>query len=776
MISAGRGIAHSEMNASQEEAVRFLQIWIQPAARSTDPGYQQQDSVFAGDRDFATYQKTFNFNTKKETNSGSSAVPWGRLDASSIDTTGTGEPDGIHIAGCPSDLCKTDGKGGWTDFTAPGDLYNFQPVNYLFTPSNRYNIYSSGSYKITDHMSAIFEALYLHRNSDQQLAPQPFLADVAISKDSLYNPFGGDIYDYRRRLEEFGPRRFIQSNDTFRIVGGVEGKIPEEIEPLKDWKYEVSYNYGRTSSVESSSGQLILSRLGEALGPSMKDANGTPICVAKPGDATTKIAGCVPLNILGPSGSIGAEQIPYLTYTGVQNGFSAQHTVLATTHGRITKLPNNGDVSLAVGADYRYESGAQTPDPLTATGNTTGNAIQPTSGNYNVVEGFGELSVVPISGDEIAQWLELNLAARAFRYNTFGSGLTYKAGGLFRTVNGIAVRGTYSTAFRAPSIADLYSGQFDSNPGIEDPCDTKPPSVGTGTKTLDPNVQAQCTAQGVPVGTKFGTGQQLSLSGGNPKLKAETANVITAGIVFEPPQVKGLALTADYWHIKITDAITTLGPAVIFANCYDRGIQSYCDKIHRDPISHKIKPVDDLLDNVGGTTTAGMDFAVSYDHKYPDIGRVHSMLEAQYLLQYDIDNSIQIIQGKGYYDLGVYPKYKANLTTNWAHPSGAGAGFTLRFVGKYKECKANNCNDAGTATVAPNLVVASRDVDRYFKLDLFGSYEFKSTAGKTSIGLGVNNVLDATPPVVYNAFADNSDSATYDFMGRMVYLRLSQLF
>ena len=42
-MTAGRGIAHSEMNASQEEAVRFLQIWIQPAARSTEPGYQQQD-------------------------------------------------------------------------------------------------------------------------------------------------------------------------------------------------------------------------------------------------------------------------------------------------------------------------------------------------------------------------------------------------------------------------------------------------------------------------------------------------------------------------------------------------------------------------------------------------------------------------------------------------------------------------------------------------------------------------------------------------------------
>ncbi len=42
-MTAGRGIAHSEMNASQEDAVRFLQIWILPAERNTAPGYQQQD-------------------------------------------------------------------------------------------------------------------------------------------------------------------------------------------------------------------------------------------------------------------------------------------------------------------------------------------------------------------------------------------------------------------------------------------------------------------------------------------------------------------------------------------------------------------------------------------------------------------------------------------------------------------------------------------------------------------------------------------------------------
>jgi redox-sensitive bicupin YhaK (pirin superfamily) len=42
LMSAGRGISHSEMNDSESEPVHFLQIWVLPRRTGVAPGYQQQ--------------------------------------------------------------------------------------------------------------------------------------------------------------------------------------------------------------------------------------------------------------------------------------------------------------------------------------------------------------------------------------------------------------------------------------------------------------------------------------------------------------------------------------------------------------------------------------------------------------------------------------------------------------------------------------------------------------------------------------------------------------
>jgi redox-sensitive bicupin YhaK (pirin superfamily) len=50
-MSAGRGIRHSEVNASAEHAVHLVQMWVLPDTRGIDPGYEQRDlsdSIAAG--------------------------------------------------------------------------------------------------------------------------------------------------------------------------------------------------------------------------------------------------------------------------------------------------------------------------------------------------------------------------------------------------------------------------------------------------------------------------------------------------------------------------------------------------------------------------------------------------------------------------------------------------------------------------------------------------------------------------------------------------------
>lgn len=42
LMSAGRGVAHSEFNGSTDELVHFLQIWVVPSQNNTESGYQQR--------------------------------------------------------------------------------------------------------------------------------------------------------------------------------------------------------------------------------------------------------------------------------------------------------------------------------------------------------------------------------------------------------------------------------------------------------------------------------------------------------------------------------------------------------------------------------------------------------------------------------------------------------------------------------------------------------------------------------------------------------------
>jgi len=52
LMSAGKGIYHSEFNASKKDMLKFLQIWIQPNQLGGQPGYQQK--AFSQEQGFTT--------------------------------------------------------------------------------------------------------------------------------------------------------------------------------------------------------------------------------------------------------------------------------------------------------------------------------------------------------------------------------------------------------------------------------------------------------------------------------------------------------------------------------------------------------------------------------------------------------------------------------------------------------------------------------------------------------------------------------------------------
>ena len=745
-------------------------------------GYQQQKPVMAGDRGFGKQRYSYDFTCTPEGEasgecsqrilSGSPAGVTGRINA----LPNNGAP--LSVPGCTptknNPYCTADGHGGFRNYVLPtadsfGDNYNFQPLNYLLTPSSRVNLFSNGHYDITRNAHAFFDGQFNNRKSDQQLAEEPAtlgLFGTPISKDSIYNPLGQDVVDYNRRLVEFGPRTAQQEVNTMRLVVGVNGNTPDDVPLVHNWKWEGSYNFGKTDSTQSSHGDLILSRLRNALGPSFMDPTNGAQC-GTPGHA---IADCVPLNLLVP-GHVDPRAISYLTFTGTQSGVDEQHTAQVTTSGKLVDLPNHGDISLAFGGDYRFEHGGQQPDPLTATGDTTGVAGQPTLGSYHTFEGFGELSIVPYAGGDVVKWVEINAAGRAYDYNTFGSGATGKVTGLVRLAGGVAVRGTYGNAFRAPNVADLFSGQSEGFVSLEDPCDTKPPSSKNPVE-LDAMTARQCAAQGVPANSAFASSQQRVRSGGNTELQPETAKQATAGLVYEP--IKGLDVTLDYWNIQIDNAISFLPPQTILAQCYQGGIERFCHQVERDPVTHEISHLVDTIQNVGALSTSGLDFSAAYQYKNC-LGSFRHAVEGTYLLKYNIDTGTvdpstlkeQVLHGRGFYDLGVNPSLKFNVFTIWSHPSGLSGGFNVQFVNSFQECNQDNCNDPSNGR---------REVAAYAKGDVFAAYAVKGPQGTTQITLGANNVTNTRPPLIYNGGVLNADESAYNFLGRQFYLRLSQQF
>ncbi len=757
-------------------------------------GFFKQKDIMAGDRDFSKIPLAYDGNGTNGISGapgpysiGSGTIPEGRIVLGSSEV---GTPNGNAFYNtlvtesaanrAAGSFIRVPGQSalstsGWRPFAgAPlaqdgGDGFNFQPDNYLLTPQQRVSLYSSGDTKLGNFARGYFEASYVNRQSDQALAPEPLLTDVegvTLSRNSIYNPFGKDIAAVRRRLTEFGSRRTIQDLDTYRVVGGVDGTLSDDFGPAKGFFWDLSVNFGRNTGTTLKTGNLRLPPLQAALGPSFRDAAG----VARCGTPASPIAGCVPLDLLRVDGNIAQDQVTGLTYQGTQRGLNQMFAVQANTSGELFRLLSERPVGIALGYEYRTLMGSQIPDPITVAGETTGNKGEITSGGYFINEGYGELSIPLVSRMPFVEDLEATAALRVSDYSTYGTSTTYKFGGRYAPVRDVTFRGTYSTAFRAPSISDLFFGQADSFPSVTDPC-------------RGANAPATC---GNAAGNGDDQTQLRSRVGGNPALKPETAKIFTIGAVFEPTFFKNFTATLDYYKIDIDQSISVIGESTILSGCYGGTNPAFCSLITRDPGTQRINNILNLNANVGTENTAGIDLAMRYTVPTMNYGRFGLIFDGTWLRYHDVtlaDGSV--VRGRGTFDLAAsgtgnagygstFPTFKFNAGVNWGL-GGFGAGVSTRFLGSFKECgdSGGNFNGPGLCYVDATY---SRKVDAYNTYDAFVSYGFKSSAGRTTVGVGVNNVFDTKPALIYNGFLAGTDPAAYDVAGRFLYFRVGQSF
>jgi outer membrane receptor protein involved in Fe transport len=241
-------------------------------------------------------------------------------------------------------------------------------------------------------------------------------------------------------------------------------------------------------------------------------------------------------NVFGAGDNVNnPETIQSFLATTVREGESLLFAADAKANGPLFKLPA-GDLLTAFGVEYRFEELSDRFDPFSASGGVIDLNSTSASGNRDIIAGFAEF-YIPIVSNEMKipgiHKLEAQFAVRAENYSDFGSTVNPKIGLAWQPIpDWFLVRGSYSTGFRAPSLVQSSTGSLTFSQELQD------------------------TARFAVTGSPEDESSSVQiLSGGNPELDSEDSQNFSAGIVITPPMLRGLTLSADFFHIEIEKSV-----------------------------------------------------------------------------------------------------------------------------------------------------------------------------------------------------------------------------
>ncbi|MGV7208808.1 TonB-dependent receptor plug domain-containing protein [Oxalobacteraceae bacterium A2-2] len=753
--------------------------------------HTQTEPVWAKDREITA--TTYGPN---HLNSGFGTSPWGRI----RNVSATGAASGMNQILKHTGSYNGDGVGqssrnpaNYQAYTgADADTFNSSSQMMFQSGSKLDSMFTKGELNLPWGLHFASTAMLAERTSSRQIAGYPLNSltqskyPVYIDKDSYYNPYGNqvagagkgvDLFFYRRTIEV--PRVTENKNQTVHVDATLDGAFNIK---GSEWTWDVGFNHSAITGTTLSTGNLNLLNLKKAVGPSFLNANGVVQC----GTAASPIplAECTPWDILGGPSASNSAALAYVMSTGQSTYGSTVNSWTANLSGSVLKLPA-GDVGVAGGLEHRKVSGYDRPGQFEQSGYSTDLAGNATFGAYTVKEAYLEANIPVLKDKPFAKMLSLDFASRYSDYSNFGSTTNNKASFQWKPHNDALFRGTYAEGFRAPTVGDTFGGGSQSYDSYLDPCDS-----AWGEAAKNATVKARCTAAGVPVtfrqvnqaGTAVPAGGAQSptpfnTGAGNDSLTPETAKTRTLGLVYNPSFLPGASVALDWYKIQVDNRITAVSATYVINQCVVQGVQSFCDKFKRDPLTGQIVTLSRGNANLGQLSTEGVDLALNYRFAKSKYGQFALRSENSYVASYKI-KSTATSDWVGYAgEYGIY-RLKSNVSLDWKQ-----GNWSSTFTSRYYSSVKGNCWSSTVECSNPNDTASwgtgYNKVGAVVYSDLSVGYK---TPWKGQIVVGSNNIFNRKPRVVLDAGSayggpSSSSSVNPDLpIDRFFYARYNQSF
>lgn len=408
-----------------------------------------------------------------------------------------------------------------------------------------------------------------------------------------------------------------------------------------------------------------------------------------------------------------------------------------TADGTLFHLPS-GDVKAAVGGGARHEE---------FTGTSQGAGKRDVS--YAYVEALAPL-VSPSETRTGLHALELSLSARAENYSDAGSTSNPKIGVRYVPLNGLTLRATAGTSFKAPTMLQLYNeSRVYLYPGV---------IFGQAGKSV------------------------LITVGGNPHLRPETSKSWTFGGDFSPTGMKSLKLSATYFNVDYRNRV--------IVPVYNL-VQGLSDPIYATFVEYapsaarqaEVIAQGDTYLNYAGTYDPANVYAIIQDKNANALAQSFHGVDMSYRQSFQIGNNSLTAFVNGtwtHFDqqtLSTTPvKVLSGTSFNVPKFKGRG-GLTYENGGLSASAIVNYVSGETNTEVTPNVPVAS-----WTTIDATAGYRFRQATGVLSgvrIAVAASNLFDQKAPyskssgLQYPA-AIYYDSTNSSIVGRFVSLSLTK--